>query len=83
MTDSAKDIFIITFIAIIGWVLSFIWLGAVGNAIMWLWSHSKKVPYKSKTQETLIHLISFLLGFIPFVPSAAVQGFIIHRLKKS
>lgn len=79
---SLVTLLVLGFVSLVGWLLSFIWLGWLANAAIWLWARGRGLKMKNPTHDLMVHLLSTLASFIPFMPAAFAQYLILHLANK-
>ncbi|MEK7636558.1 MAG: hypothetical protein AAB362_02630 [Patescibacteria group bacterium] len=88
MGKKPKEISLVELIVVLiffgfgSWLLSFIWLGWIGNGAVTLWAKFKGIRLKSYGQDMLLHTLSPLVGIIPGVPGAAGQIAVLYIAQK-
>ncbi len=75
-------VIVLLFFGVGSWLLSFIFLGWIGNGAVTLWSKFKGIKLKSHGQDMLLHMLSPLVSVIPGVPGAAGQIAILYMTQK-
>ena len=76
-------IVVLLFFGVGSWLLSFVFLGWVGNGAVTLWAKFKGIKLKSHGQDMLLHILSPLVSIIPGAPGAAGQITILYMAQKA
>ncbi len=70
------------FVGVGSWLLSFVFLGWLGNGVVTLWAKMKGIKLKSPGQDMLLHMLAPLVSLIPGSPGTAGQIVIIYFTSK-